>query len=764
MGVLSRAGSIRVLLIEDDLVDELALLRDVVDHQRPYEVTVARSVAEARTALARQPFDIVIADYNLPDGTTFDLMDAFAGRVVIFVTGAGDEATAAQALHLGVDDYLIKDHPRNYLKLLPYRIDAALRHARSQRELEASEERFRSLVEWTPEALFVHRDGDIVFANPAALALFGATSIAQLQPLRDQLHPEVRDRGMACLEDHARQAPTEMKLRRLDGTVVHAELQCAPIIYDGEPAVHTSARDVTARHDAEAAAHESAALIEQTFAASPIGMTLVDAHGRLVRVNPVFCAMLGRTEQELLGGDVISEVTHPDDVAINVQQFGELLAGTRTFVEIEKRYLHKDGHTVWAQLNAAMVRDHTGAPSHTVAYVVDITDRRRVAEQRAVLEAQLRQSQKMEAVGQLAGGVAHDFNNLLTVITGMTDLALEDLPAENPLYQDLQDIAAAADRAATLTRQLLAFSRRQVIAPVAVDLRGLIAGMRSMLRRLIREDIVLEVVSPPQLGTTRVDPGQIEQVIMNLAVNARDAMATHGTLTIATEDVELDEAFAARHLDVTSGRHVLLTVRDTGEGIDASLLEHIFEPFFTTKDPSRNTGLGLATVYGIVKQSDGLVTVDSLPGQGTTFKIYLPTVTVAAENVDAPRGTSSLRGTETILIVEDEAPLLAIARRILERAGYYVLAANNGARALELLEQHDGIDLVMTDVVMPTLGGLELASKIDAAKLDIKVLFTSGYTTDADLKLGVRQSTVAFLAKPYSVADLTRKVREVLDS
>jgi nitrogen-specific signal transduction histidine kinase/ActR/RegA family two-component response regulator len=382
------------------------------------------------------------------------------------------------------------------------------------------------------------------------------------------------------------------------------------------------------------------------------------------------------------------------------------------------------------------------------------------------LEEQLRQSQKMEAIGRLAGGIAHDFNNLLTAISGYCELLLMGLGTGDPLRRICDEITKAADRAAALTRHLLAFSRKQVLQPKVLDLNAVVSAIDPMLRRLIGEDLELTILSAPTLGRVKADRVQIEQVLVNLAVNARDAMPRGGKLIIETADVELDEAYVRRLVDVRAGSYVLLAVSDTGSGMDAETLAHIFEPFFTTKEPGKGTGLGLSTVYGIVKQSGGYIFVYSELNRGTTFKIYLPRV---EEEVPLPDQNAvpaiPTEGWETVLLVEDEQPVRALVREILQRNGYAVLEAGHGREALQISDRYPGpIHLMVTDVVMPGISGCELAEHLASRRPDTKVLYVSGYTDNALLNHDMTDPTIAFLQKPFTTYALARKVREVLDT
>jgi PAS domain S-box-containing protein len=417
----------------------------------------------------------------------------------------------------------------------------------------------------------------------------------------------------------------------------------------------------------------------------------------------------------------------------------------------------KDGKQIHVSVCVSPIRRPDGRVIGASAICRDISERKR-------LEEQVRQAQKMEAVGQLAGGVAHDFNNLLTIISGYSDLLLSislDERARGPV----REIQKAGERAASLTRQLLAFSRKQVLEPKVLDLNAVVTDTDKMLRRLIGEDVLLATALAPGLQPVKVDPGQIEQVILNLAVNARDAMPQGGKLTIETANMELDEGYAALHAEVKPGRYVLLAISDTGCGMNAETKARIFEPFFTTKGPGKGTGLGLATVYGIVRQSGGHVGVYSEPGQGTTFKIYLPAVEERISSGKSPGGAKPVpQGRETVLLVEDEEAVRKIARLVLQRHGYTVLEATNGQEAIDVGHRHGGqIGLLVTDVVMPGMGGREVATRLTALQPEIKVLYLSGYTDDAVVRHGILEAETAFLQKPFTPTTLAAKVREVLD-
>src|SRR5213080_4432780 len=508
------------------------------------------------------------------------------------------------------------------------------------------------------------------------------------------------------------------------------------------------------REQAVAALRESEAQYRSLFESTPYPMWVFDLEThRVLAVNGAAIKHYGYSREEFLALR-IEDLRPAEDIPALHRHLKTMPgdyhnAGTW-------RHRKKDGTLIEVETSGHGIT-FAGRRAEQVV-INDVTERKR-------LEEQFRQAQKMEAVGRLAAGVAHDFNNLLTAILGTTDLMLEDLPPGDPDREGLLDIRSASERAAVLTRQLLTFSRQQVVSPQVLRLNDLILELEKLLRRLLGEDVAIRVAVAPDCGGVKADPGQLEQVIVNLAVNARDAMPNGGRLTLETKNVDLDADYPTDRVTIPAGRYVMLAVTDTGTGMDAQTKARIFEPFFTTKPVGKGTGLGLATVYGIVKQFGGYIWVDSEPQGGTTFRIYLPEVQEAAPQPGAAVASVAGDGSETVLLVEDEAMVRTLARKALEAHGYRVLEAGAAPAALELSERHVGpINLLLTDVVMPGMSGRELAHRLLQGRGTLRVLFMSGYTDDAVLRHGVLEEGMAYLQKPFTPDKLARKVREVIEA
>jgi len=515
------------------------------------------------------------------------------------------------------------------------------------------------------------------------------------------------------------------------------------------------AQDVTARHEAE----QALLLRDRAIQAATQGLVITDPNqpdNPMIYVNPGFERLTGYASDEMLGRNCRLLQGKETDRATIARLHEAVRSGKAGSFEMLN--YRKDGTPFWNEFSLSPVRDEAGKLTHFVGVQADVTARR-------LLEEQLRQAQKMEAVGQLAGGIAHDFNNMLTIINGYSEMIVESLPTGDPAREMAAEILHAGERSSALTRQLLAFSRRQVMAPRVLDLNAVVADTDKMLRRLIGEDVLLSTALEPMLWSVRADPGLIEQVLMNLAVNAQAAMPRGGRLTIETRNVELDEQHGKAFPDSRVGPHVLLSVSDTGSGMTPDVAARIFEPFFTTKAANRGTGLGLATVHGIIRQSGGHVTLSSTVGVGTTFQVYLPRVEPEDEVPKSRLLTRvALRGTETILLAEDEAAVRVLATRILTGYGYTVIAAADGVEAVRVAAEHVGrIDLLITDVIMPGSGGRLVAESVVERHPEACILYMSGYTDDEVLRHGVFREGVKFLQKPFTPNALAIRVREVLD-
>jgi len=632
---------------------------------------------------------------------------------------------------------------------------------RAEEKVKESETKLRALFEGSIYPMGLAKEGVSIMVNPAYIDLFGYSKTSEVigNPLFDDIAPEERPR----VQEFARRRSTgeplpafyETRGIKRDGTVFDMAVGVSTYELGGEIYTIGILRDITKSKQAEEALRASEEQFRRIFQHSGSGMVLVSPNFHFLQVNDGFCKFLGYTESELLG-KTFQDVTFPEDRPVG--------GGMEAF-QLEKRFLRKDGTVVWGLVDSTLIRDGQNKPLHFVTQIQDFTKHKRAEEEKKTLEAQFVQAQKMESVGRLAGGVAHDFNNMLGVILGHAEMALEQVDPTQPLHEDLTKIRQAAERSADLTRQLLAFARKQTIAPVVLDLNATVAGMLNMLKRLIGEDIDINWQPQEDLWPVKVDPSQIDQILANLVVNARDALSRAGKIIIKTVNVVLDDAYCATHVGSVPGEYALLTVADNGVGMSSEVLDHIFEPFFTTKKAGQGTGLGLATVYGIVKQNRGFIDVESEQAKGTTFRIYMPRFDAKTGQAPEKKAAKKARGgKETILLVEDNEQLLNLCKRILERLGYPVLAASSPEQAIHFVEEHDrDIHLLISDVVMPEMNGGELAEKLFALQPGMKCLYMSGHTADVIAHQGVLDERVNFIHKPFRTDELAAAVRSVLE-
>ena len=641
-----------------------------------------------------------------------------------------------------------------YQHLLIYRI---------RRELVKREALFHLISENAADMIaVVDMEGNRLFNSLSYKKVLGySPEELQASSAFEQIHPDDRELVKKAADEarHSGIGKTlEYRIRHKNGTWLVLESTSSVIRNDlGEPEKLVIVnRDVTERKRAEEALRRSEADFRSVVEGAPYGIYRASMTGRFLQVNPALQKMLGyELAEELLRKDLATEIFRHSG---EYHRLTELLTRAEVIKDIEMEWKRQEGAPITVRCSGRRINDENCAPAYFEVFAEDVTEKR-------VLERQLRMAQKMEAIGRISGGIAHDFNNLLGVIIGYSRVLKRGLGANNALCEHALEIEKAGERAASLTKQLLAFSRQQVLTPAVLNINTLASDMQKMLLRLLGEDIDVSLELDPALGSVMADQSQVEQVIMNLAVNARDAMPTGGKLKIQTANMQLDQTYTWNHPGSKAGDYVLLAVTDTGTGMDAGTLAHVFEPFFTTKERGKGTGLGLATVYGIVKQSNGYIWVDSAPGKGASFQIYLPRYTgepaVAVQRIDSGE---KLSGTESILLVEDAEPLRKLEQTILEAGGFRVLPAGSGEEALEVAARFGStFDLLVTDVVMPGMNGRTLAEQLSPRQPGMKVLFISGYTDSFIAGHTVLDPEMHLLHKPFTEEVLIRKVREVLD-
>jgi PAS domain S-box-containing protein len=869
------------ILVVDDNPDDRALIKRELSREFPRVQVTEVADAQAQTlALAGEPQDLAITDYQLgwSNGLAIlrDLKARWPHCPVVMFTGTGSEEVAVEAMKNGLDDYVLKT-PRHYIRLVAS-VNKALKRTKERLALLAAEDRYSRLFKNAPIGLYrIAAQGEIVEANPALVHLLGYPDRKTLLAAKLEefyVDPADKERWQDQMQHRGEVRGFELQLRQRDDSAIwvrnnaqairdeqghiwyyegsleditkekQAELNLehhyrflqtlidsipAPLFYKDAQGIYLGCNkvfeqyfgitqeqivgktvfglsprdlaDVYRQKDEELFRHPGVQIYEgqvelpdrtrrtvvyhkATFVdtdgtlggligvvlditerkqaeeafrilvnSAPMGIYIMQ-DGKFKMVNPGFVKICGYSEEELIGCTSLNLVA--PDYREEVRQNAIRMLKGESHLPYEFPIITKSGETRWMveQVISIVYQGERAA----MGYFLDISEHKS-------LESQFLQAQKMEAVGRLAGGVAHDFNNMLNVIIGYGDLMNQELHQHDPLARYLTEIMKAADRAASLTRQLLAFSQKQISQPQVLNLNDTIRAIQKMLERLISEDIEMAVVLAPSLGAVKADPTHIDQIIINLVVNARDAMPLGGKLTLETANVSLDESYVQRHAYVTPGPYVMLAVSDNGQGMDAATQARIFEPFFTTKEDGKGTGLGLSTVYGIVKQNGGYIQVYSEIGQGTTFKVYLPQVQEAVSEIPTPEPrVKELYGSETILVVEDEEQLGNLIYRSLKSYGYTVLVARHGGEALLLCERHPGpIHLLLTDVVMPQMSGRDLSDRLAPLLPDMKVLYMSGYTGNAVVHHGVLDPTVSFIQKPFSAQILVEKIRKILD-
>lgn len=753
------------ILVVDDNSASLQLISAVLTREG-YTVRTADSGDLALAAAASQPPELVLLDVRMPGLDGFEVFNRLktgpgTGETpVIFLTAATDPDECVAGLKLGAVDFITKPYDRESLLA---KVRTHIELYRLRKKLEQQTVKYKTLFENSNDAIFVHdmtpggEAGKFIEVNEIACSRLGyrREELLELTPAGIYA-PGMEEKHRVALEELARSghAVFEMEHAGKGGRNMPVEISSRVFDYGGLPHVLSIARDIAERKKAEAGHERLLTAIEQAGEA----IVITDPEGAIEYVNPAFEKITGYGRQEAAGQNPRMLKSGLQDEAFYKDLWGKISSGqTWEGRMVNKR---KNGTLYTEDATISPVKDPQGRIINFVAVKRDITEQLK-------LEGRVRQSQKMETVGLLAGGVAHDFNNILSAIMCNAGFLAKAIAPGDPKQKDVKEIIAASERAASLTRQLLAFSRRQIMATQVLDINGLVGGIARMLGRVIGERIMLAVKLNPAPCTANVDPSQMEQVIMNLALNARDAMPDGGVITLETDILDLPEEFFDLHPDLPKGPLVCLKVSDTGVGMSEQVRAHIFEPFFTTKEQGKGTGLGLSTVFGIVKQSHGDIEVESRPGKGSAFTVYLPLEEVKPQDKNKKKDSGKRpvgKGHETVLFAEDEESLRRLGERILLAGGYKVLVARDGEEALKLMEKRGKpVDLLMSDVVMPGMSGRELGLELARRKLVDRALYMSGYTDEAIVKHGVLEPGIAFIYKPYTVEALLKKLREALD-
>lgn len=770
---LADAKPLRLLIVDDDPDDLELCLQDLKKSDLDFQAVTVTTREDFVHALRDHDIDVVLSDYRMKGWNGIDALSIIREiqprTPLILLSGTIGDELAVECIKSGVTDYVLKDQMA--------RLPVAIRRAQDEktlrdaeitavRALKESEERYRVLVENAPEAIVVVDGvtGRFVDCNENALRLFGLSRVELLQHGPADLSPGRQPDGQVSAAAARRYIGLAVLGERpgfewlhcnARGDEIPCEIHLVLLPSQERCLIRGSIVDITERKRAEAALRHSEARYRGLVNNSTYGIYWVTAEGKLLDANPALARMLGYDSvAELLGVGLSRELYA--DSADRDKIHAEYLRAGRIHATVE--WKRKDSKPITVRLNGWQATDsERGEPSIEVI-VEDVTEH-------IALEKQLVQAQKFEAIGQLAGGIAHDFNNMIGAILGWADMGMDETQGSSRLHRYFDKVRQQADRAAALTRQLLAFARRQILEPRNIDMNQAVIETISLLEKVIGGNIAMRANLAPDLAVIRADPIQVEQVLMNLCINARDAMPDGGSLTVQTSNVTIDEEFCILQPLARPGDYIMLTVTDTGTGMDAATLDRIFEPFFTTKEMGKGTGLGLATVYGIIRQHGGFLHVYSQPGAGSTFRVYLPVSAVAdAPVTPAEDGRPVAGGSETLLVVEDHEGLRQLAHETLVNLGYQVLLAHDGEKAVqEFRANRDRIDLALLDVVLPKLSGPEVYARICEEKPGLAVVFATGYSPDIALLQKVQEKGLPVLQKPYSPRDLARKVRETLD-
>ena len=771
---------IRVLYLDDNPHDQ-ELVRDILTEEHSgFNLTICSDRDQFETFLTQEQWDVILSDFNILGYSGLQVIQTVKEKSpdtpVIILTGTGTEEMAVRAMKMGAADYVIKSH--SHIQRLGETIYRVLHLAKVKKD------KLRA------ESALIKREKELTLAQKVAQLGSWSYDPLSMQPTwsdemfkifglnpqnhaphyeehRNLIHPddwELFDTALQRAVTDGTGYNLEIRIKRPNGEHRHINTKCEAFKNAQGDIVQLigTTQDITEHKMAEEELLEREVFLQTLLDAIPVPVFYKDINGKYLGVNTAFEDFFGRKRESLIGKTVF-DITRPDLAQIYHDKDMELFnsGGEQQY---EAQLLNVHGLLRDVIFNKAVFTDQNGAAIGLIGTIRDITEFNEEEAKRHQVEKQLRQSQRLESIGQLAGGIAHDFNNMLSVILGYGQELLEQFDRGDARWEAAHEIVVAVNRSAALTRQLLAFSRQQTLRPEVLCLNDIVKNMTRLLSRLIREDIQLNLSLAHDLNRVKVDPNQFEQVIMNLATNARDAMPQGGTLSIETVNIELDNTYGDIHLSVVPGHYVMLSISDTGTGIDKDLQKHIFEPFFTTKVHGEGTGLGLATVYGIVKQSNGYIWVYSEPGKETTFKIYLPQTTESSTIKTSPIEFSSIYGEgETILVVEDEPSVRKLCERILIKLNYNVTAAANPIEALRLVEEKKlKLDMVITDIVMPEMNGMELVDHLRNRMPDFRVLYMSGYTDHSIINKGILSSDTHYIQKPFTKANFGGTIRKIL--